>query len=126
MYKAEITSKEGYLFEAKTKDGSFNMGLKGTGATPPDVLLASLASCIGIYIRKYAEGANLELGEFCVDVEAEFGKDKPLCFKEIKATIDLKGFQLDERRRNSFMKFIENCPVHNTLKASPNISFRIS
>jgi hypothetical protein len=33
MHKAEITSKKGYLFEAKSKDGSFNVGLKGAGAT---------------------------------------------------------------------------------------------
>ncbi|MFH1753967.1 MAG: hypothetical protein ABH875_07265 [Candidatus Omnitrophota bacterium] len=41
-------------------------------------------------------------------------------------SIDLKGSQLDDRRKKAFMEFIENCPVHNTLKANPDISFRIS
>jgi uncharacterized OsmC-like protein len=35
--------------------------------------------------------------------------------------IDLKGLQLDERRRDAFLRFIKNCPVHNTLKGSPLI-----
>ncbi|MBN1871246.1 MAG: OsmC family protein [Candidatus Omnitrophica bacterium] len=125
MYKARITCKEGYLFEVETKDYRFNMGIRGVGATPSDALLASLGSCIGLYIRKYAEGVKLDLGQFDIKVEAELSQEKPVSFRRIDVSIDLKGLLLDERRRKSLFQFVKNCPVHNTFKSDPDINISI-
>ena len=100
--------------------------MKGAGISPPDALLASIGSCIGVYVRKYAEGAKLELGEFDVTVQGEFTNEKPVCFKQIDVSIDLKGFKLDERRQKPFMEFIKNCPVHNTVKSNPAIDINLA
>ncbi len=90
------------------------------------MLLASLGSCIGVYIRKYFEGAAGSLREFSIGLEAEFRKEKPVCFSLINVSIDLKGTDLDQRRKQAFLAFIRNCPVHNTLKANPSIEFKIT
>jgi putative redox protein len=95
------------------------------GIAPPDALLASLGSCIGVYIRKYAEGAKLSLDNFKITVEAEFGPKPPFSFKIINVSIDLKGAKLDERRTRALLEFIKNCPVHNTLKGSPLIETKL-
>ncbi|MFA5115311.1 MAG: OsmC family protein [Candidatus Omnitrophota bacterium] len=91
--------------------------------SPPDVLPGSLGSCIGVYVRKYLEGAKLAAG-LKLKIEADFPKEPPMCFKEIKVTIYLEGVELDECRL-AMMEFIKNCPVHNTLKASPAISINL-
>jgi len=125
MYHVDITNSGDYVFKAKSKDSEFIVDIKGKGMTPPDVLLASLGSCMGVYLRKYAEGAKLTLSEFGVSVSAEFVKEEPICFRKITVELDLKGAHLDERRQKSLFEFIKNCPVHQTLKNNPEVEVRI-
>ncbi len=125
MYKVEITNKGEMIFNVKSGDSELIIDAKGKGFTPPDALLAGLGSCIGVYIRKFAEGADLAINGFCVTVEADLSKEAPICFRIINASIDLKGFQMDERRKNTLIHFIKNCPVHNTLKIGPDVNIDI-
>lgn len=125
MYQVEIANSGDYTFKAKSKDYAFMVDLGGKGMTPPDVLLASLGACMGVYLRKYAEGAKLALPEFKLLVSAEFAKEEPICFRKIKVEVDLKGTRLDERRQKSLLEFIQNCPVHRTLKSNPEVEVSI-
>ena len=125
MYRVEISNKGDSIFNVRSKDYEFNVDTKGKGMTPPDALLASLGSCMGVYIRKYAEGAKLNIGNFKISVEADLDAEKPHRFKNIKANISLNGVVLDDRRKAALLEFIKNCPVHNTLKIAPNIEVAI-
>lgn len=125
MYHVDITNKGDSVFIARSKDAEFAIDTRGRGVTPPDTLLASLGSCVGVYIRKYFDGAKIPLGEFSINVDADFAKDPPISFREIRVAIDLKGAVLDERRRNALLGFIKNCPVHNTLEGKPGVDVRI-
>jgi uncharacterized OsmC-like protein len=126
MYRVEIASNGGSLFNVKSKDYNFAIDTEGNGISPPAALLASLGSCIGVYIRKYCDGAGLVLGYFKISVEADFSKELPLSFKTINVLIDLEDAKLDERRKHALLEFIKNCPVHNTLKASPDVQLVIA
>ncbi len=126
MYKVEIANNGGYEFVSRSNGCEFKIGLKGDSVTPPAVLLASLGSCIGVYIRKYFEGTDNSLKEFSVGLAAEFTKEKPASFSVINVSIDLKGSGLDQRRKQALLAFVRNCPVHNTLKANPSIEFKIT
>ncbi|MCM8799085.1 MAG: OsmC family protein, partial [Candidatus Omnitrophica bacterium] len=75
MYKVELENKGEMFFTAKSKDYLFNIDLKGRGMTPPDVFLASLAGCMGVYFRRYLENAKLDVSEFKITVEGELTKD---------------------------------------------------
>ena len=125
MYRVEISNKGDSVFKVMSKDYEFNVDTKGKGMSPPDTLLASLGSCMGVYIRKYADGAKLNIGDFRIVVEADFDAEKPYRFQNIKANIILGGAVLDDRRKAALLEFIKNCPVHNTLKAAPNIEVAI-
>jgi uncharacterized OsmC-like protein len=94
---------------------------QGKGVTPPDALLASLGTCIGVFLRKYIEGTRLDLKEFTISVDADLTKEAPICFKKINVRIDLKGATVDEKRLKGMMQFIKNCPVHNTLESHPEV-----
>jgi len=127
MYAAEIKHLKDFSFSVNSSGCEFVIDAKGKdGITPPDTLLAALASCIGVYIRKYSEGSKLGLENFSVHAEAEFSKEPPMCFKEIKVSIDLKGAKLDDRRLKALVEFIKNCPVHNTLAAHPSVEIKIN
>ena len=126
MYRVEITNRGDSEFKVKSAEYEFTIDTKGKGITPPDTLLASLGSCIGVYLRKYAEGAKLPLKEFTLTLEADFSREPPVCFRQINVVLDLKGLELEERRRQALLEFIKNCPVHNTLKVNPSVEVKIA
>ncbi len=121
MYSVEVSNSGDSIFRVSAEGHEFPIDTKGQAISPPAVLLASLASCLGVYIRKYCSGSGLELPGFTVKAEAEFSDQAPVCFREIRIRVDLKGAQIDSRRRDALLSFIKNCPVHNTLKASPHV-----
>jgi len=125
MYKIEVTHKQDLAFSVKVGESEFPVDAKGKGLTPLDALLAGLGSCVGVYIRKYAEGSKLNLENFKVNVYAELSKESPLCFRQINVDIDLKSCSIDERRQKALIEFIKNCPVHNTLKTNPLIEIKL-
>jgi uncharacterized OsmC-like protein len=125
MYHVDIINTGDSVFKVKSKDYEFAVDTKGKGITPPDTLLASLGACIGVYIRKYMEGARLDIKEFSISLDAEFSREAPVSFKEIKVAIDLKGTKLEEGRKKALAEFIKNCPVHNTLRINPHIEVQL-
>lgn len=125
MYKLEVTHREDYSFYVNSGAEEFIIDAKKKGSGPLDMLLAGLASCIGVYVRKYSEGARLGLNNFKVNIEAELTRDPPFRFQEIKVCLDLNGSQIDERRKNAILEFIKNCPAHNTLKNNPSVELKI-
>ena len=125
MYRVEINSNGDSAFKVKSKDYEFDVDTKGKGITPPDTLLASLGTCIGVYMRKYAEGAKLKIDSFKINVDAEFTKDSPLRFSQINLKIDLNGAEIEPRRKEAMLNFIKNCPIHTTLKNNPAVTTEI-
>lgn len=59
MYKVEVSHAGDYTFKVKSKDSAFIIDTQGKGVTPPDTLLASLGSCIGVYPHTFAESPRL-------------------------------------------------------------------
>lgn len=125
MYRVEISGFGESAFKVKSRDYEFDIDTKGRGVTPPDTLLASLGSCLGVYLRKYAEGAKIPLKDFRISVEAELSKEPPVSFKSINIAVDLKGLALDARRQEALLQFVKNCPIHNTLKTNPQVEIKI-
>ena len=71
MYHVDVSNKEGYIFDVMAKQYEFKVDMNGAqGITPPDTLLASLGTCIGVYVRKYADGGKLDIPSFTVSVDA--------------------------------------------------------
>ena len=104
MYKVEIIHNQDMAFTAKAGESEFLIDAQGKGLTPLDALLAGLGSCIGVYIRKYAQGSKLELKNFKINVSAELSSQSPFAFKLINVEINLKDCLLDERRQKALLE----------------------
>jgi uncharacterized OsmC-like protein len=127
MYSVQVGHKKDLVFQAKAGEFAFDIDAKGKeGISPPDVLLASLGSCIGVYIRKYSDGARLDLKDFSITLSADLSPEAPVRFQRIEVAVNLKGSLTDERRISALLEFIKNCPVHNTLKGSPQVEVNVA
>jgi uncharacterized OsmC-like protein len=126
MYRVAIAHNQDMAFSVRTGESVFSVDAKGNGLTPLDALLAGLGTCVGVYIRKYAEGSKLNLTNFKINVSAELSKESPVSFRQVNVEIDLKPASIDERRQRALLEFIKNCPAHNTLKNNPLIEFKLT
>jgi putative redox protein len=124
MYQVDILNKQGNLFEIKAGKNVLVIEPLSENLSPGEALLASLGSCIGFYTRKYLDNAKIPVQGFSLRLEADFS-DAPMRFKEIKVVLDLKDTPLEPARRESLLKFVRNCPIHNTLKSDPSIEVEI-
>jgi uncharacterized OsmC-like protein len=125
MYKVEVNNSGDYLFKVQARDNEFTIDPIGKGLGPAEVLLASLGSCMSFFARRYIESANLDIKDLSVILEGEFTREAPICLKEIRVLLDLKGSQIEEKRKTALLEFIKNCPIGNTLKANPGITVNI-
>jgi len=121
MYEVSVENPGVSVFAVKSEGHQIDIDTKGGGMSPSAVLLVSLGSCIGEYVNEYLEGTHIPSNGFTVSVAAEFAHEKPVSSRSIKEVIKMNVEGLDEKRKEGIVRFINNCPVHNTLKDNPEI-----
>ena len=117
-------------FEIKTRGHSImsdqppENGGFDEGATPPELLLASLGSCAGYYAAQYlrkhklaAEGTRIRVT--CEKVNTPVPRLTNFVV-EVNAPIDLT-----EAQRKGVHEAVEHCLVHNTLLNAPTITLKV-
>ena len=94
-----------------------------TGPTPYEMLLGSLAACITITLRLYADHKGIPLEEVRVEVEYDrvHADDCVGCdgradgwIERIQSHVTLRG-TFDEPQRKRLAQVAQRCPVHKTL-----------
>ncbi len=95
-----------------------------SGPNPLELFLSSLASCTGVFAKKYLERHNLEFKELRVEAQAEFTTQAPMRLTKIKAKVHTDADLGD--KREVFLRFIEGCPIHNTVLYTSKIDIELS
>jgi len=92
------------------------------GMTPPEFLLASLASCAGYYAAEYLKARSLPAAGLQVRVTAE-----KLLQPARLATfhIEVVAPGLDDRHQAGVLRAAKACLIHNTLLGSPGIELEV-
>lgn len=123
--RAEITAEEKDKFLASFPSSGTRIYValnkeEACGPDPLELFLGSLASCVCVYARKYLTQHSIEFKELKVIATAELSKDSPtrLVNISIKASTDAK---LDNAKREIFLRFMKNCPIHNTVVHTQHI-----
>ena len=93
------------------------------GMTPPELLLASVASCAAHYALMYLQARQLPTAGLRVHVRAEKVKG-PARLTNFEIEVELG--ELPERHKEGVLRAMHSCLVHNTLVHTPEIAFRVS
>jgi len=103
-------------------DQPIENGGSDAGMSPPELLLASLATCAGYYAAQYLKARKLPLEDLKVRVNAEKGT-QPARLASFRIEVTVPA--LDEHHMAGIMRVVKSCLIHNTLLAAPNIDVAI-
>ncbi len=93
------------------------------GLTPPELLLASLATCAGYYAAEYLRTRGLTLAGLNVLVTAQKAP-QPARLASFK--IEVNTPPLDERSEAGLFRSVKSCLIHNTLLSGPRIEVLVN
>jgi putative redox protein len=129
MYESNVRFLNGVSFEVESRghklicDQPSENGGQDIGMTPPELLLASLATCAGYYAGQYLKARKLPEQGMTIRVTAEKAMQPPRIgsFKiEVNAP-----FAEDEKHREGLRRAVEKCLIHHTLMNAPAIEVAI-
>lgn len=120
-----ISYEGGTKFTAETRGHKITVDLppeKGgtdTAMTPPELLAASLGTCIGVYVTAYCNQSGIDCEGLTVEVASDIVKD-PMRISRLHAKVKVpKG--VPENRRQAVKKVAGSCLIHATLCSLPEL-----
>ncbi len=123
--KAEID--EGFKAEAQIRghrivaDLTPDKGGGDLGPTPPEVLLAALATCSAIFAKMFAAREGLS-GPIVVEAEAEM-PEPPTHMENFRVRVTIPGLSQDQKEKAK--AFVERCVVGRTLSMAHRVECTI-
>lgn len=121
--KIDVNYLGGMKFQAKCNEHTVNVDLPtasdgaNTAATPPQLFLVSLASCVGVYVAGYCNNVGLNTQGLKISISAE-KVPAPDRLDNIKIVIALPGTDVG-KRKEAVLAVARKCLIHNTIKNHP-------
>ncbi len=95
-----------------------------TAPTPTELFIASLASCVAFYARRYLARHNLPTDGLAVEATFEMGA-KPARVAGIDMRLMVPEGVPDDRL-DALLAVATHCTVHNTLTSAPEVSITLA
>lgn len=125
MYQASIASTGHRTYHAVTANLTFDMGAEGKGASPVQVLLASLCGCIGHYVEIFLSQSSRSFESFEVSATCDpptEGHD----LGRIDLVIRVRGTELSDVAQAELCAFVTRCRVYGSLGAGSRVRISLA
>jgi uncharacterized OsmC-like protein len=106
-----------------TVDQPVDAGGDDTAPTPTELLVASLASCVAFYARRYLARHRLDSEGLAVHAAYVIG-GRPTRVLSMDLQLELPP-GIPESRREPLLAVASHCTVHNTLADPPAVSISL-
>ena len=129
MLQVDVRHLGGVRFEADARghrvicDQPIANGGQDTGMTPPEFLLASLATCAGYYAAEYLKLRSLSTRGLVVRVDADKAANPA---RVASFNIEVTVPALPEVHREGVLRAVKKCLIHNTLLNAPQIGVGVN
>jgi putative redox protein len=122
--EVSATYRGGSKFEVAARthrlicDQPHDNGGSDEGMSPPELLLASLATCAAYYAAQYLSTRKLPAEDLRVRVSAA-KEAQPARLATFQIEVEVAG--LDDRHQAGILRAVKACLIHNTLLGAPTI-----
>jgi len=107
------------LVDQPVRDGG-----EDSAATPTELLVGSLASCVAFYTGRYLLRHGLDRSGLTVKARFTMAEDRPARVTDVRLRISVPG-GVPAQRRDALLAVASHCTVHNTLRREPGISIEL-
>jgi len=94
-----------------------------TGMTPPEFLLAALATCAGYYAAEYLRSRGLSCEGLTARVEGQKASNPA---RLASFHIEVTTAPLGARHQEGLLNAVKKCLIHNTLLNTPRIEIGVN
>jgi len=94
------------------------------GPGPLEMFLSALGGCVGVYAKRYLSRHEIPFKKLNIQVKAELSQDPPMRLSKIQVQVETDA-KLPADNKSVFEKFIRNCPVHNTLLHTKEVTIQV-
>lgn len=125
-----VDYREGDLFDISVRqhqlsvDQPADVGGTDTAPTPTELFVASLASCVAFYARRFLARHGLATAGLAVTATFAMA-ERPARVGEITLTLSVPGGVPDERRA-ALLAVALHCTVHNSLEQPPAVRVELA
>lgn len=125
-----VAHKEGDIFEICVREHLVHVdqpladGGTDVGPTPTELFVASLASCVAFYARRYLARHGLPTAGLAVAARFRM-EERPARVGEINVAITLPD-GVPEDRRAALLAVASHCTVHNSLRQPPTVRVELA
>lgn len=124
-----VTHLGGDRFEITVRDHTVTvdqpvaMGGDDTAPTPTELFVASLASCVAFYARRYLARHDLPVEGLRVETSYVMGT-KPSRVASFDVKVHLPE-GVPEDRHKALLAMVSHCTVHSTLQHEPEVDIQL-
>jgi uncharacterized OsmC-like protein len=94
-------------------------------ATPTELFVVSLASCVAVYTGRYLTRHGVSRAGLGVTAEFDMASDRPARVAAIRLRITVPA-SLPYQRRRGLLAVASHCTVHNSLHHPPDVGIEIA
>jgi len=113
-----VTRDQELIIDQPTEYGGTNKGF-----TPPELLIASLGSCVGVYVENFCLRHEIDISKMEIDLQWEKVME-PTRLDKINCQVSIPTV-VDENKKKAIQKVAEQCLIHNTLHNEPEINISV-
>jgi putative redox protein len=106
-------------------DQPVDAGGTDEGATPTELLVAALASCVAYFVGRYLVRHGLPREGLAVTAEFRMAAGRPARVGDIQLRIEVPG-GVPAERRAALLAVAAHCTVHNTLRQEPDVAIALA
>lgn len=113
------SGKHEVVFDLPVPHGGTDQGM-----SPPQLFVASLGACIGVYVADYCDTAGLDYRGMKIHLDWAMRED-PRRIGRIEFRIDLPFASLSATREKAILNVARRCLLHNTLVQQPEMNVQL-
>lgn len=129
MHESNLSYVASFKFKATADNYTVNVQYpkpnSQDGIEPIPMFLGSLGGCFAVYLERFLEGKKLAFKGFDIKVKSEMTKEAPFYLKVIDVEIKISGLNINKEDKEALLRFVNNCPLHNTLHNNPTVNIKL-
>jgi len=106
-------------------DQPVSAGGTDEGFTPPEMFIASLGSCIGVYVVDFCARHGIPNEGLSINMSWRQASDPPNRIGKIEADVRLPG-EVSPAHKQAILRVAQACLIHNTISHSPQVEIRLN